>query len=95
MLQRYLASTIVQEWAVEVDRLSSDSVVSMADVSPLAADMAVRLIGFIESPSQRTYHEQLPELQRIATETKALLIEFKLDATKIPVLFTVPSRGDK
>ncbi|KAG8900146.1 TATA-binding protein-associated factor mot1, partial [Tulasnella sp. 403] len=83
-----------QEWAIEVDAQSSfEPPPSLTESSPLAAELAERLIGFIEStPPLAAYHEMLTELGRISQDCRNMLISFntdlKVNPSKIPSLPT-------
>ncbi|KAG9004846.1 TATA-binding protein-associated factor mot1 [Tulasnella sp. JGI-2019a] len=94
MLQRYLAATIVQEWAIAIDEtmestVPSQQLPSLTILSPLAAELGVRLNNHIEVDLSAPYHELLPELGRLSTDCKDLLAAFAADA-KIP-LSKIPS----
>ncbi|KAG8861908.1 TATA-binding protein-associated factor mot1 [Tulasnella sp. 330] len=88
MLQRYLAATIVQEWAIAIDEATespspSQQLPSLTLSSPLAAELAARLNTHIEVDLTAPYHELLHELGRLSTDCKDLLAAFTSDA-KIP-----------
>lgn len=90
MLQRFLAATIIQEWAVEVDSKSPfDPPPPLTQANQLATEMATRLVDRITAPAPPTYHEMLPDLNRIAQECRNLLgafLEGKVPKDKVPSL---------
>lgn len=95
MLQRYLAATIIQEWAIAVDAqlpATTASLPSLTESSPLAVELALRLNEHIEEDLTAPYHELLAELGRLSTECRdllnAFLTEAKVPPAKIPVVPT-------
>ncbi|KIO27459.1 hypothetical protein M407DRAFT_23275 [Tulasnella calospora MUT 4182] len=96
MLQRFLAATIIQEWAIAADAKSTlRPPISLCQTSPLAAEMVARLITTIEAPHPSTYHEQLQDLARLQKESQSMLqafhTEVQVSAPRIP---TLPSELD-
>jgi TATA-binding protein-associated factor len=91
--QTFLAATIIQEWALEMDKSSGSQCALGAtnDCQPLTE----LLVRAIESPPPATYHEMATILSRISSECQGLLsafaIEGKVSKDKIPSL---PKRVD-
>ncbi|OCF37798.1 TATA-binding protein-associated factor [Kwoniella heveanensis BCC8398] len=93
--QVFMASLILQEWALAQDKQTpgsaQTSLGSAEEIQPLVDLLKER----IESPPPATYHEMSVILQRIYSECHALLnafaVEGKVPKDKIP---TLPSRID-
>ncbi|QRV86508.1 TBP associated factor (Mot1) [Ceratobasidium sp. AG-Ba] len=87
--QRFIASTIVQEWAV------AQEVESLSQISPLASECSTHLLTFLEQDSPSSYHEMGAHLRALAIDCRALLQSFtddaRVPASKIP---TLPDRID-
>lgn len=92
--QRFIASTIVQEWAIAV-QVHSPGPASLAKTSPLASQCSTHLLVFIENDCPDSYHEMGAHLRSLALDCRALLQSFaedaKLPAAKLP---TLPDRID-
>ncbi|KAG8931790.1 TATA-binding protein-associated factor mot1 [Tulasnella sp. 418] len=90
-LQRFLASVIIQEWAMAADATTSeDPPLSITIRSPLASELANRLIAFIESNHTAIFHEQIPELQRLNNDCRTLLQTFATETKAVP-----PNQADR
>ncbi|ADV22686.1 Helicase, putative [Cryptococcus gattii WM276] len=94
--QTFLASVIIQEWALDTEsRVSDPFSFSLGTSNPDVESLSTLLIDRIGSPSPSTYHEMAMVLQRIYSECSALLtafnVEGKLSKDKIPSL---PKRID-
>ncbi|WVQ99889.1 hypothetical protein IAU59_007032 [Kwoniella sp. CBS 9459] len=89
--QVFMASLIIQEWALRRDKLALDAQAGLEAAEPLVNLLKER----IESPAPATYHEMSVLLQRIHSECYALLnafvVEGKVSKDRIP---TLPSRID-
>ncbi|WWC63144.1 uncharacterized protein I303_105744 [Kwoniella dejecticola CBS 10117] len=95
--QVYMASTILQEWAVSRDTEAPDQrvTISLGSSDELIKPLVSILVRRIESPPPAIYHEMFVILQRIYTECHALLnafnVEGKISKDRIPAL---PSKID-
>lgn len=94
--QTFLASVIIQEWALDTEsRVSDPFSFSLGTSNPDVESLSTLLIDRIGSPPPSTYHEMAMVLQRIYSECSALLtafnVEGKLSKDKIPSL---PKRID-
>ncbi|OWZ77626.1 TATA-binding protein-associated factor [Cryptococcus neoformans Bt85] len=94
--QTFLASVIIQEWALDTEsRVSDPFSFSLGTSNPDIESLSTLLIDRIGSPPPSTYHEMAMVLQRIYSECSALLtafnVEGKLSKDKIPSL---PKRID-
>jgi TATA-binding protein-associated factor len=91
--QAFLAATVIQEWAADVDA-RSDTPTALGQTND-AKPLADLLVSAIEGPPPATYVEMTTILSRIASECQALLsafaVEGKVSKDKIP---TLPKRVD-
>lgn len=87
--QRFIASTIVQEWALAA-QVQSPGPASLTKFSPLAAQCSTHLLTFLENDCPDSYHEMGAHLRSLALDCKTLLQSFsedaKLPASKLPTL---------
>ncbi|CAE6409738.1 unnamed protein product [Rhizoctonia solani] len=90
--QRFIASTIVQEWALAQPTIGG---VPLAKASPLAEQCSTHLLTFLEKDCPASYHEMLVHLRGLALDCRTLLTCFsddaKVPAAKIPIM---PDRLD-
>lgn len=91
MLQKFLAAIVTEEWAREHDSQSPHAV--LLDISPLAKDLSVKLLAFLQSDPPPAYHEMMYTLARIHNECYNLLHAFSHDC-KLPVS-TIPNLGQE
>lgn len=88
----FLASVIVQEWAINMDGQQEGELVCLGKNDKDGTALAATLIEFVEKPPPATYHEMSVILQRIQAECQALLTAFamegKVSKDKIPTLPT-------
>ncbi|ORY35400.1 putative helicase [Naematelia encephala] len=94
--QVFLASVIIQEWALDRDGLTKEAKsVALGKTNPDATQLAEKLVGLIGGPPPATYSEMTVVLTRIAGECQGLLnafvVEAKVSKDKIPSL---PQRVD-
>ena len=93
--QIFLASVILQEWAVAEDEDSPEKLQCLGKDIEEMANLVEILIRFIESPPPATYREMTVMLNKIHTECHALLnaftVEGKISKDKIP---TLPNKVD-
>ncbi|KAG8699789.1 TATA-binding protein-associated factor mot1, partial [Ceratobasidium sp. 395] len=87
--QRFIASTIVQEWAL------AQSTPTLTQASPLASECSTHLLTFLEQDCPSSYHEMGAHLRSLALDCRALLQSFaddaRVPASKLP---TLPDRID-
>ncbi|KAF8744257.1 chromatin remodeling protein, partial [Rhizoctonia solani] len=90
--QRFIAATIVQEWALAQPTINGTP---LAKASPLAGQCSTYLLAFLEKDFPASYHEMLVHLRGLAVDCRTLLNSFaddaKVPASKIP---TMPDRLD-
>ncbi|KAG9012882.1 TATA-binding protein-associated factor mot1 [Tulasnella sp. 427] len=96
MLQRFLSATIIQEWAIAADAKSTlEPPISLCQSSPLAAELAARLIKAIESPPPATYHEQFHDLAKLQKDCQSLVNAFHTEVqVSMPRIPTLPVELD-
>jgi TATA-binding protein-associated factor len=87
--QRFIASTIIQEWAL------AQATPALGKTSPLAGECSTHLLAFLEQDCPVSYHEMGAHLRGLALDCRALLQSFaedaKVPAAKLPAL---PDRID-
>ncbi|KAG9093633.1 TATA-binding protein-associated factor mot1 [Ceratobasidium sp. UAMH 11750] len=87
--QRFIASTIVQEWAL------AQGTPTLTQSSPLASECSTHLLTFLEQDCPASYHEMGAHLRTLALDCRALVQSFaddaRVPASKLPIL---PDRID-
>ena len=86
MLQKFLAAVIVEEWAHKHDEIVTKSGMdgpSLTQMCPLAADLAQKILTWLQSDPPVAYHEMAMSLSRIYSDCANLLQSFATDC-KIP-----------
>jgi TATA-binding protein-associated factor len=92
MLQKFLAVVVTEEWAREHDA-NADAEDVLLEKSPLAKDLSVKILSFLQSDPPAAYHEMMSILARIHNECYSLLHAFSHDC-KLPVSM-VPNLGQE
>jgi TATA-binding protein-associated factor len=86
MLQKFLAAVIVEEWATKYgsdpSRVGKDGEM-LVRVCPLAADLAQKILKWLQSEPPVAYHEMALSLSRIYSDCVNLLQSFATDC-KVP-----------
>ncbi|KAF8520167.1 SNF2 chromatin remodeling protein [Hysterangium stoloniferum] len=100
MLQRLLTATIVEEWAREAEKGSSDPP-PLASFSPFADNLGQTMLTFLDGPTPEFYHEMALSLTRLLQDCTSLLTGFfsecKVAVNKIPSLgktIDITGRGE-
>jgi TATA-binding protein-associated factor len=84
MLQKFLAAVVAEEWAREHDNLAPPSSPPLIEKSPLAQELSVKTLTWLQSDPPPAYHEMAFTLARIHTDCVNLLQSFAHDC-KIPI----------
>ena len=91
MLQKFLAAVVTEEWAREYEVRAKDGA-PLLDKSPLAKDLSVKALQFLQNEPPPAYHEMMYTLARLHSECFNLLQAFshdcRLPITRIPNLGT-------
>lgn len=91
MLQKFLAAIITEEWARGYTQKAPPPIPPLIEVSPLAKDMSVKTLLWLQGDPPAAYHEMAYTLARIQGECYNLLQSFAHDC-KIPQT-SIPSLG--
>ncbi|KAH8102965.1 SNF2 chromatin remodeling protein [Cristinia sonorae] len=90
MLQKFLAAIISEEWAREVGPIFAKQGRLLIELSPLAKDLSLKTLQWLQDDPPAAYHEMAYTLARIHGECYNLLQSFasecKLPHTAIPSL---------
>jgi TATA-binding protein-associated factor len=89
MLQKFLTAVIIEEWARGHDQTHSTV---LLDISPLARDLGIQLLSWLQSEPPIAYHEMVFLLSRLHVDCYNLLHAFtaecRIAAACIPSLGT-------
>lgn len=98
MLQKFLSAVIVEEWSHKYEKVAyecaeqKEEVRQLVEVSPLAKDLSIEILRWLQAEPPVAYHEMGMVLGRIFSECHSLLQSFihdcKVPAANIPNLGT-------
>lgn len=91
MLQKFLAAIVAEEWAYAYGMSSPPG--PILDNYPLAGELSLRALGFLQGTPPTAYHEMAFTLHRIHAECYSLLHCFSSDC-KIPISL-IPHLGNE
>jgi hypothetical protein len=93
MLQKFLAAIIAEEWARVYDETAPPGAPLLIKISPLAEELSIAALTWLQEDPPAAYHEMAYSLARIHGECYNLLQSFSTDC-KLP--FTaIPSLGSE
>ena len=84
MLQKFLAAIVAEEWAHAYDSTAPPSSPLLLEKSPLAKELSVKVLSWLQASPPAAYHEMAFSLARIHADCHALLHSFALDC-KLPI----------